>query len=88
MSAATLPSVSHVGSTPRMTATGIPDDLPHHQIGRGGELVDDGDLGDLELAAEGVGRAPQVEDGHDTGRADGDVGHARGATGDRRCPTR
>ena len=48
--------------------------LAHDQLGGGGELVDHRDLGDLHLAAVGVGRAAQVEDGADARAADGDVG--------------
>ena len=43
-------------------ATGIAGGLAHHQLGGAGQLVDDGDLGDLQLPAERVGGAAQVDD--------------------------
>ena len=76
ISSCTLPSRSHDGSTPRTTATGDAGGLAHDQLGRRRDLVDDGDLGDLHLATEGVGGAPEVDDGGHAGAADGDVGDA------------
>src|SRR5690606_15824578 len=48
--------------------------LAAHQVGGAGELVDDADLGDLQLAPERVRGPAQVGDGPDPGAADGDVG--------------
>ena len=52
----------------------MPRGLAHDQLGRGGDLVDDRDLGDLQLPAERVGGAAQVDHGGDAGAADGHVG--------------
>ena len=53
-----------------------PARLAHHQLGGRGQLVGHGHLGHLHGAAEGVGRAPQVDDRGDAGHADGHVGQA------------
>ena len=63
--------------------------LAHHQLGGGGDLVGDRHLGDLELAAERVVGAAEVDDGGEAGDADGDVGEslaprAAEGVGDRR----
>ena len=54
----------------------MPGRLAHHQLGRGRQLVGHRHLGDVQLAAVGVGGAPQVDHGGDAGAADGDVGEA------------
>ena len=50
--------------------------LAEDQVRSAGQLVDDRDLGDVELSAEGVGPAPVVDDRPDARAADGDVGES------------
>ena len=78
-------SRSHAGSTPRTTATGMPLGLAHHQLGGGGDLVGHAHLGDLQLPAERVGRAPQVDHGGDAGRRRWPRRSRRAARSARRC---
>src|SRR5439155_2867179 len=53
---------------------GDPLVLAARQIGRGGDLVGDGDAARAELVAHPVRRPPEVDDWRDSGDADGDVG--------------
>src|SRR5215212_3242668 len=50
--------------------------LAHNQLGRGGELVGDGQDARLHRVAVRVFRSPVVGDGVHTSYADGDVGYA------------
>ena len=62
--------------------------LAHHELGRGRQFVRHADLGGGELPPARIEGAPQIDHGGHPGAADGDVGHARAATGGRRCPRR
>ncbi len=86
--AATLPSPNHSGFDAPHDGDGHAGGLAHHQLGRGGDLVDDRHLGHLQLAAEGVGGATQVGDGGQTPRSRWPRRSRRDATSGRRCRTR
>ena len=47
--------------------------LAHHQLGGGGQLVGQRHLGGLQSSAPGVRSPPQVDNGGDSGAAEGDV---------------
>ena len=88
ISSATDPRRSQAGSTPRTTATGTRAGLAHDELGGRRDLVGHAHLGGLQLPAQGVGGAPQVDDGGHAGAADGHVGRRPGARPGRRCRTR
>ena len=62
MSSRTEPSPNHAGVEAADDRDRDAGGLAHHELGRGRDLVGDRDLGDLELAAERVGRVAQVDD--------------------------
>ena len=76
MSSRTEPSPNHDAVEPAHDRDGHARRLAHHQLGGRRDLVGDRDLGDLQLAAERVGRVAQVDDRGDAADADRDVGEA------------
>ena len=71
------PGPATPGRRPGRRRRATPRRLAHHQLGRGGQLVDDAHLGDLRARGRSASvGAPQVDDGADAGAADGDVGEA------------
>ena len=67
---------SQLGSTPAHDGHGHAPRLAAHQVGCGGDLVGNADLGDHELAAQRVLGALQVDDRGDACAADGHIGDA------------
>ena len=56
------PLPSPATSSSRTTATGIPVELAHHELGRAGDLVRDGDDGGVELVADAVPLPAEVDE--------------------------